>query len=340
VSSVPFCAHPAERLILEVLAIAALGANVLDADDIGTYAVECALRHWKVFLLRGKTPAIPSAHPEGDPMRGKCRGECGRHGHGVLDATTDLATIISWWGGRYAGCNIGARLPEKLVVIDTDPRNGGLVSRLAMLNKHGPMPDTLTSMSGRGDGGHHLFYLHPGGKLTDKRLGPGVDIKTSGGYVVFPPSIHPATGRPYGWIERPIVAPPAWLVELLQVVPEQHPARLTGLRPMPSLNRGQSIADQYNNSTSWCDVLEPHGWRCLDADTDTDGARWRHPHATAPHSANVRGGRLYVWSPNTPFDTTEAGTPNGYSRFSAYAVLNHRGDMRAAAATLRKADSK
>jgi hypothetical protein len=48
------------------------------------------------------------------------------------------------------------------------------------------------------------------------RLGEGLDVRASGGYVVIPPSIH-ETGRPYQWAEplRPVVEAPAWLIELL-----------------------------------------------------------------------------------------------------------------------------
>jgi hypothetical protein len=46
---------------------------------------------------------------------------------------------------------------------------------------------------------------------------------------------------------------------------------------------------------------------------------------------------LFVYSQATPFQPTEAGAPRGYSRFRAYAVLEHGGDLRAAARALREA---
>ena len=77
-------------------------------------------------------------------------------------------------------------------------------------------------------------------------------------------------------------------------------------------------------------MLSPHGWTCPDPDPDADGARWRHPGAT------IRHGLLFVYSAATPFQPTEAGAPHGYSRFRAYAVLEHGGDLRAAARALQE----
>jgi hypothetical protein len=98
---------------------------------------------------------------------------------------------------------------------------------------------------------------------------------------------------------------------------------------------GPSIADDYCSSVSWADILQPHGWRFLDADPDADGSRWLHPAATSSCSATVRNGCLFVYSPNTPFEVTESSQPKGYTKFRAYAVLEHGGDMKAAARALK-----
>jgi hypothetical protein len=182
------------------MAIRELGASVIDATDISAYAVEYAVNGWPVFPLRGKVPAIP-----------KKLGGCG-----VLDATTDIDQITAWWSGPYKGCNIGGRVPDPVIVIDIDPRSRGHLSVAALQHRYGRLPETLTHLSGRGDGGKHLFYRRPQGRLTGSRLGNGIDLKTSSGYVVLPPSIHPATGKPYTRIDAPIAAPPRWLIDLLQ----------------------------------------------------------------------------------------------------------------------------
>src|SRR5262249_27597841 len=152
-------------------------------NDLRDAAIEYARHNWPVFPLRGKLPAIAG-------------------GRGVLDATTDVDTVTAWWN-RYRGANIGGRVPESMLVIDVDPRHGGDQSLDALEQVHGRLPETLTTISGRGDGGRHLFFRRQHGKLSSKRLGPGIDIKTSTGYVVVAPSLHPETGQPYARIDRP-----------------------------------------------------------------------------------------------------------------------------------------
>jgi hypothetical protein len=276
---------------------------------------EYAKNNWAVFPLRGKIPAIPKR----------------LGGRGILDATTDTAQITTWWV-RYRGANIGVRVPVNVFVIDVDPRAGGLKSLAALEAKHGRLPETLTTISGRGDGGHHLFYRRPAGTLSAARLGDGIDLKTHAGYVVGAPSIHPDTGKPYTRIDHPVAAPPAWLIKLL--LPEP-PKTVTRPRRVNRRFNGPSIADQYCAATTWPEILEPHGWTCTSPDPDADDACWLHPTATSKRSASVQHGHLFVWSPNTPFEITETGNPHGYSKFHAYAQLNYGGDMSAAAKSLK-----
>lgn len=299
-------------LLNESHAIRGLHANVIAATDIGTHAAEYAIRNWAVFPLRGKIPAIGG-------------------GRGVLDATTDIGQVAAWWGGPYRACNIGARVPESMFVLDVDPRNGGAETITELKRQHGPLPKTLATISGRGDGGSHRFYRRPAGKLSSKQLGAGLDIKTATGYVVMAPSIHPVTGQPYRRIDVPVAEPPAWLVDLIRPDPvDEHPRGQRGF----SMFYGPSPADQFSDATSWADILAPHGWVCLDDDPDADGARWRRPNATSEWSATVRSGCLFVYTPNSPFDVTEPSDPHGYTRFRAYAVLDHGGDLRAAFRTI------
>ena len=116
---------------------------------------------------------------------------------------------------------------------------------------------------------------------------------------------------------------PRWLANLL--APEPAAPRHTH---QPKTYEGDSVADAYCAAHTWADVLEPHGW------IEVRGG-WRHPTATAALSASVTNDVMFVYSSNTAFEVTEAGRPHGYTKFRAYAVLNHSGDLSAAARALR-----
>jgi hypothetical protein len=300
-------------------------------------AVAYAAAGYRVFPLRGKLPRgnCPACEPRSASYRPHQAAECPHElCHGLYAASSDPALVARWWG-RWPQANVGARVPESLLVLDVDPRHGGH-QRLARLEReHGPLPPTRVSLSGRGDGGQHRWFLHPGGRLSAARLGHGLDLKTSAGYVLLPPSRHPATGRPYTWPEPvldPAALPGGWR-RLLASTPTPAPP---GRRPSPSAGRGEGVAGRFSATASWAQVLGPHGWTCPDPDPDADGARWRHPGASNPKSATVRHGLLFVYSQATPFRPTEAGAPHGYTRFRAYAVLEHGGDLRAAARALHQ----
>jgi Bifunctional DNA primase/polymerase, N-terminal len=286
------------------------------ADLLAEAATYLASTGWAIHPLRGKLPATP---------------------HGVHDATSDAKTVADWWArGRYHGCNIGARVPSSMFVLDIDPRKRGCVEALAALElANSPLPATLTTLSGRGDGGMHHYYRHPGGKLTARNLPEGVDVKTSSGYVVMPPSIHPVSLKPYTWLDmRAPVDAPGWLVKLLKA-----PAQVTRQRITPAQRGGfqapgDSVADLFAEVMSWSDILV--GWTCIDVDGDADGARWLHPTATSSWSATIRYECIFVYSPNAGFsELTEAGNRHGYTKYHAYAELYHGGNQSAAGTPAR-----
>jgi Bifunctional DNA primase/polymerase, N-terminal len=300
-----------------------------------TAALAYAAAGYQIFPLRGKLPRgnCPACEARSPRYRPHRAADCACElCHGMYAATSDLQRVARWWT-RWPQANIGARVPAGLFVLDLDPRHGG-PDRLAELEaEHGPLPVTRVSLSGRGDGGQHRWFLHPGGPLSAARLGHGLDVKTHAGYVLLPPSRHPATGKPYTWAE-PILNPapvPAWLRQLLA----PPTASSTPRRPLPRPHRGASVAEHFNVATTWAEVLGPHGWTSPDSNPDADGARWRHPGATNPKSATIRHGLLFVYTTATPFEPTEPGRPRGYTKFRAYALLEYAGDQHAAARALR-----
>jgi len=157
-------------------------------------ALQLAASGWPIFPLNGKIPAIAG-------------------GRGVLDATTDPGQITEWWT-RLPTANIGAGVPDGLLVIDVDPRNGGDLNDLG--SGHDPLPPTLTVWSGREDGGRHSYFRWSGGPISSRRVPAGIDVKISSGYCVVPPSLHPASGLSYRWEQHEIAVLPSWLRRLLR----------------------------------------------------------------------------------------------------------------------------
>lgn len=87
-------------------------------------------------------------------------------------------------------------------VLDVDAKSGGLATVDAYEKARGAiLPFTLSVKTG--GGGYHLHWRLPAGgpwKNGTGVLGPGVDVRADGGYVILPPSVHP-NGQAYAWVE-------------------------------------------------------------------------------------------------------------------------------------------
>ena len=175
--------------------------------DFYAEAMRYARLGWSIFPCAegGKIPAI-------------------KGGHGVKDASSS-EQVIGLWARRYPKANIGLACGEpsgNIVVVDIDPRHGGdsSLARLALAGRTLP----LGPKSKTGNGGEHFFFRHTGKLGNSKgKLGPGIDIRSDGGYVVAPPSwLAPSKdgkGGRYEWIVAPwdMMVPrlPIWVSALL-----------------------------------------------------------------------------------------------------------------------------
>jgi hypothetical protein len=95
---------------------------------------------------------------------------------------------------------------------------------------------------------------------------------------------------------------------------------------------GNRPGDRYNQRMTWPALLEPHGWTLVFEHGDV--AHWRRPGKTWGVSATTNFGGadlLYVFTSSTVFDADVS-----YSKFAAYAVLEHGGDFRRAALALSR----
>jgi hypothetical protein len=145
--------------------------------------------------------------------------------HGCRDATADADRITAWWRSQPTA-NV-AITTAGLLVVDIDP--AGLAwpddeaHRAAIKAARPPLQRTPR-------GGFHLFFAVPAGKqwrCSAGLLAAGVDVRTTGGYVVAAPS---TVGRAtYQWI-RPLVPrdalppPPQWLADALDAIEHRRSA--------------------------------------------------------------------------------------------------------------------
>lgn len=121
----------------------------------------------------------------------------------------------------------------------------------------------------------------------------------------------------------------------------EQPGELTGTLaaaeqqsgPGPAAGGGTSPGDDYEQRTTWAEILEPAGWTHVFTRGNTK--YWRRPGKSIGFSATTGHAqdrdRLWVFTTSTELPAEEPTT-----KFGAYALLHHGGDHSAAATQLRK----
>lgn len=180
---------------------------------------------------------------------------------GYNGASTDEGLIRHWWH-RYPEANIGLAAGHVFWALDIDGHTGE-ESLMALCDRFGDLPDTLTQFTG-GGGAHLLFNAVDGlknwakrfnlGKAAAAALGfechddgmatvPGIDIITSGKGIISSPSVH-ESGRRYHWKEGhgpkallsgkiKIADAPQWLIDIAT----PPPARVIHFKARPQDGR-------------------------------------------------------------------------------------------------------
>ncbi|MFF8402859.1 bifunctional DNA primase/polymerase [Streptomyces sp. NPDC015684] len=197
-------------------------------------ALTAAERGWPVIPLHPRAKR-PAGHAERDcPRVGRCAS-----GHRTPEqrATTDPELIHATWAMRPYNVGI-ATGPAGLLVIDLDPVKpeepkgapDGATSLAALCERAGQvLPATYRVRTARGE---HLYFTAPAGvrlKCSANRLGPHVDTRAWGGYVVAPGSTTP-DGTYEVADEAPVAPLPAWLAALLTEQPKPAAVPLTPVR--------------------------------------------------------------------------------------------------------------
>ncbi len=178
---------------------------------------------WALAYAKAGRAVIPLHTPNAEDKCSCRKANCasvGKHPRtlrGVKDATTDPETIEKWFGRQWPDANIGIATgaPSGFDCLDVDPRAGGDVSLSELIEKHGPLPATAGVRTG--GSGYHIYFTHSGIQFKNSAsdIGDGLDIRTTGGLVVAPPSLH-VSGKRYEWTDTTAPASmPAWLLEEL-----------------------------------------------------------------------------------------------------------------------------
>jgi hypothetical protein len=164
-------------------------------------AIAYARRGIRVFPLRprGKEP-LGEAAP-----------------HGVKDASKDPEEVAAWWEAHPdANIGIATGAESSTWALDVDGDRGAATLR-ALEIEHGDLP--LTVSQNTANGVHYLFAWPLDGPVTNSagKIGPGIDVRGEGGYIVAAPSVHPS-GRRYTWTpgRTAFLPAPAWLLDLVR----------------------------------------------------------------------------------------------------------------------------
>lgn len=260
-------------------------------------------------------------------------------------ATREPTIIDQWWGAgadKYGvpladrGVGLAAGPDSGFWALDVDPDKGGDETLADFEAEHGPLPDTVQSLTG-GGGAHYLFRfpeLGPDQRIanTAGKLGPGLDVRAAGGQIVVAPTVHPDTGARYEWEashlphQTALADAPQWLLDLV----------IETVEPLPEGQVGPESADMrfardcFDFAEGWharaVELLERHGWHS--PRTDRRGVTFMvRPGKRSGIGLSIGKipGVIYVFTDGAP-----PLTPRGYRLAELYAELEHAGDRHAA----------
>lgn len=277
----------------------------------------------------------------------------------------ELGQVDLWWrnGSEYGLALICGAVSGNLEMLELEGRvtDGRSLDKLAgVLAAQGlrELWDLLCGPDGYAEwspsGGMHLLYRvsdHPVPGNSKIAAGPDntvyAETRGEGGYVIVAPTgglCHPSgqawirTRGAYGVLPLISWAQRCALHEAIKLALDERPQL-----PAPSLSKpppvgrsdgaGLSPGDDFEARSDWASILEPHGW-VLESQRGPERF-WTRPGKNPRDGASATTGgaadrdRLYVFSTSTIFD---AEVP--YTKFGAYALLNHGGNHSAAASEL------
>jgi len=239
--------------------------------------------------------------------------------------------IRTWWARPANIAVIAGNVSGNLEVIDIDAPELAATFGASEPELLARLPLARTP-----SGGYHVYYRCPeiGRNAILARNAERetlIETRGEGGMATVPPSTGYQMLR--GSLTRiPTISPGERqaLHDAASLLNQYEPPQPQQIYTTPTTPTGDRPGDLFNATANWYEILSKHGWRLMR--TRHDGAQeWRRPDKDGDGISATVGANghdvLYVFSSNAyPFE------PHcGYTKFTAYALLEHHGDVSIAA---------
>ena len=272
----------------------------------------------------------------------------------------DHEQLVNWFGGGATGIGIvTGKVSGNLEMVELEGRAvaEGCLDEIREVATNSGLEE-LWSIISTGyvertpSGGIHFLWRIadepvPGNTKLARRPGENdsvlvyAETRGEGGFVVTAPShgtVHPS-GQPW----QLLIGSPASIPMLSW---EEREAIVSVFRSIDSMPEREQIVhslstqqatgtdkpgDDFNKRATWKEILEPKGWRSVF--TSNGVTYWRRPGKNEGISATTGrndGDNLFVFTSSTTFEQEKP-----YSKFAAFAHLEHGDDFSAAARDLR-----
>ena len=267
-----------------------------------------------------------------------------KHGQSVRAQSDE---IEDWYAQGFTGVGwITGAISGNLEILDFDDRS--VWSEYQRLCRDAGLEELLDRVTAgyleHSPNGAHIAYrceeIAGNTKLAKRRVSERewkslIETRGEGGYIVVAPTHGSVNAR--GVYELQSGSP----ATIVTITPLERRALFDIARifdestaPAEEKRRASTKTDrpgdEFNARATWDDVLVPHGWTRVFSRLGVTS--WRRPgkdHGISATTNYATSDLLYVFSTSTAFQSER-----GYSKFSAYALLNHAGDFADAAHAL------